>query len=107
MTRIDIAERLSQMATDAAAEADSAMRAVGNQQAAKGMYKSGNHVHALQHQFEVIFDTTITKMADFALRTHSPREASGAVDRAARQLETALSDRHAKRLADLSIWNEA
>ena len=52
MSRINITERLSRMVTAAAAEAGSAVRSVGNQQAVKGMYKSGNHIHALQHQFE-------------------------------------------------------
>lgn len=107
MNRIDIAERLSQMATDAAAQADSTIQAVGREHAGKSMYKSGNHIHALQHQFETIFDTTLAKMADFALRTHSPRDASNAVDRAGRKLETALSERYAKKLTDLSLWNEA
>ena len=107
MSRIDITERLSQMATDAAAEADSAILAVGRQQAAKGMYKSGNHIHELQRQFDTIFDTTLARMADFALRTYSPRDASSAVDQAGREIETALSERHVKKLTDLSLWNEA
>lgn len=100
-------ERLTQMASDAEAEADLAIRAVGNKQAVKGMIQSGNHVHALQHQFEAIFDAALSKMADFALRTYPPRDASNAVDKAGRQLETGLSQRHAKMLANVSLWNQA
>lgn len=103
MSLLDTAERLDQMVSNASAEAQALMQSVGRQMAGKNMYLSGNHVHALQNGFENLFDSATARMADFALRTRPPREASRAVDRAARRLEANLSDYYREKLSELNV----
>jgi hypothetical protein len=106
MSKLEIYERLTQMAGDATANARTEMETIGRQLAAQNMHKSGNHVKALQHRFEEIFDTSISEMADFALRTQRPREAAGAIDQVGRHLEGDLISLFAGKLLNLNMLSE-
>lgn len=87
MNQGELLERLSQIVVSADEAADREQTAIARRMAAQHQLLSGNFFSAQHDAIFFNYETTLTRMVDFALSVAAPRPASRAVKTAALDLE--------------------
>jgi len=88
MSRLDLAERLSQMVADAEKRAGVQQQTIARQHATNSMLNSGNFFIAEKQALETIYQDTLQNMEEHALNVVAPSDAGSAVKVAGVDLET-------------------
>lgn len=88
MSKIDLAERLSQMVEAADRDGASQQNVIARQYAANGMVQSGNFFVAENDALRSIYQTTLLAMMNYALSVAAPSVAARSVRTAGLELES-------------------
>jgi hypothetical protein len=90
MGRIEVTERLMQMAADASQSASVKVTAIARQMTASGMLVSGNFYASEKEALQSIYDDTLQKMEAYSLSVLAPGAAANAVRVAGQELEAQM-----------------